>query len=155
MPVVPDTFDLRILTALQEDARLPMAELAEKVGLSAPACYRRVRALREGGTIRRETALVPPRIMGWPVTMIVLVTLERDRAHILDELVLKLKAAREVMDIWYVTGGLDLVLHVAAKDMAGYDQFTRTVLHAEDHVRSFRTLVVMQHAKQAAALPPA
>lgn len=149
-----DVFDLRILTALQRDARIPMPELAEQVGLSAPACYRRVRALRESGAIEREVALVTPDAMGLSVTMIVLVTLERDKGRIVDELVGKLRAAEEVIDIWYVTGDHDLVLHVAAENMSTYDAFTRRALHAEEHVRSFKTLVVLQHPKRAAPLTP-
>lgn len=132
-----------------------MPDLAARVGLSAPACYRRVRALREAGAIEREVALVSPRTMGWPVTMVVLVTLERDRGRIVEEIVARLRQAPEVTDVWYVTGDHDLVLHVAATDMAGYDAFTHRVLHADEHVRSFKTLVVMRQAKRMGALPPA
>ena len=70
-----DKFDLLILAELQQDARLPTPELAHRVGLSAPACYRRVRALRESGLIEREVALVAPSTMGWPITMLVLVSI--------------------------------------------------------------------------------
>jgi Lrp/AsnC family transcriptional regulator, leucine-responsive regulatory protein len=147
-----DAFDLRILTVLQRDARTPTPKLAREVGLSAPACYRRLRALRKSGAIEREAALVAPRVMGWSVTMIVLVTLERDKGRIVDELVRRLKRAEEVIDIWYVTGDHDLVLHVAAQNMSSYDAFTRRVLHAEEHVRSFKTLVVLQQPKRAAPL---
>lgn len=93
---MPDSFDLRILATLQEDARIPMPELAERVGLSAPACYRRVRALRDQGYIEREIAIVSPQAMGWPVTMVVLVTLERDRGRIIEEIVARLQRAPEV-----------------------------------------------------------
>jgi len=132
-----------------------MPKLAERVGLSAPACYRRVRALRDHGSIEREIALVAPRTMGWPVTMVVLVTLERDRGRIIDDIVARLQNAPEVTDVWYVTGDHDLVLHVAAKDMVSYDAFTHRILHADEHVRSFKTLVVMRETKRVAALPPA
>jgi Lrp/AsnC family leucine-responsive transcriptional regulator len=151
---VLDHFDLRILTVLQREARTPMAEFAEEVGLSAPACYRRIRALRDVGAIEREIALVAPAVMGWPITMIVLVTLERDSGRIVDRLIHKLRAAREVIDIWYVTGDHDLVLHVAAQNMSSYDAFTRRALHGEQHVRNFKTLVVMKHAERAAPLAP-
>jgi Lrp/AsnC family leucine-responsive transcriptional regulator len=149
-----DSFDLRILTALQRDATTPMSELAEEVGLSAPACYRRIRALRKSKTIEREVALVAPGVMGWSVTMIVLGKLERDKGRIVDKFVRKLRATREVIDIWYVTGDHDLVLHVAAQNMSTYDAFTRRVIHAEEHVRSFETLVVLQHQERAAPLRP-
>ena len=149
-----DKFDLLILTELQQDARLPIPELAHRVGLSAPACYRRVRTLREAGLIEREVALVAPATMGWPITMLVLVTLERDHGRIVDEMIACLKGEPEVMDLWYVTGEQDFVLQVAARDMQSYEQFTRRVLHAREQVRSFKTLVVMgQHKRYGALLP--
>ena len=148
-------FDLLILAELQQDARLPIPELAHRVGLSAPACYRRVRTLREAGHIEREVALVAPATMGWPITMLVLVTLERDHGRIVDEMIACLKGEPEVMDLWYVTGEQDFVLQVAARDMASYEQFTRRVLHAREQVRSFKTLVVMGQHKRCGALLPA
>lgn len=150
-----DMFDRRILEVLQADARIPMPGLAERVGLSAPACYRRVRRLREIGAIERDVSLVAPRTMGWPLSMLVLVTLERDRGRIMDDLLQRLRRTPEVIDVWYVTGDHDLVLRVIAQDMESYDRFTRRVLHAEEHVRSFKTLVVMQQAKRMAAIPAA
>ena len=149
-----DKFDLLILAELQQDARLPIPELAHRVGLSAPACYRRVRALREAGLIEREVALVAPATMGWPITMLVLVTLERDHGRIVDEMIASLQREPEVMDLWYVTGEQDFVLQVAARDMASYEQFTRRVLHAREQVRSFKTLVVMGQHKRCGALLP-
>ena len=149
-----DKFDLLILAELQQDARLPIPELAHSVGLSAPACYRRVRALREAGLIEREVALVAPATMGWPITMLVLVTLERDHGRIVDEMIASLQREPEVMDLWYVTGEQDFVLQVAARDMQSYEQFTRRVLHAREQVRSFKTLVVMGQHKRCGALLP-
>lgn len=149
-----DKFDLLILAELQQDARLPIPELAHRVGLSAPACYRRVRELRETGLIEREVALVAPATMGWPITMLVLVTLERDHGRIVDEMIASLQREPEVMDLWYVTGEQDFVLQVAARDMQSYEQFTRRVLHAKEQVRSFKTLVIMGQHKRCGALLP-
>ncbi|MGE6261626.1 Lrp/AsnC family transcriptional regulator [Aeromonas media] len=95
-----------------------------------------------------------PATMGWPITMLVLVTLERDHGRIVDEMIGVLKGEPEVMDLWYVTGEQDFVLQVAARDMASYEQFTRRVLHAREQVRSFKTLVVMGQHKRCGALLP-
>jgi Lrp/AsnC family leucine-responsive transcriptional regulator len=70
----------------------------------APACYRRVRHLREAGVILREVALVAPRTLGWPLSMIVLVTLEREGTRTIDELMGKLEAEHEVIEAWQITG---------------------------------------------------
>lgn len=153
MPL-PDAFDLRLLSALQTDARTPMEALARSVGLSVPACYRRIRALRETGAIEREVAVVSPGVMGWPITMIVLVSLERDNGRIVDALIRKLRASEEVIDLWYVTGDHDLVVHIVARSMAHYDAFTQRVLHAEEDIRSFKTLVSLRQPVRAAPLVP-
>ena len=92
--------------------------------------------------------------MGWPITMLVLVTLERDHGRIVDEMIASLQREPEVMDLWYVTGEQDFVLQVAARDMQSYEQFTRRVLHARDQVRSFKTLVAMGQHKRCGALLP-
>lgn len=148
-----DKFDAAILALLQNDARLPVAEIAQTVGLSEPACYRRIRELRLNGVIEREVALVNPSAMGWPISMLVLVTLETDRTQIIDKLLKRLKSIAEILDAWYVTGDHDIVLHVVAQDMASFENFTRRVLHADVNVKSFKTLVVMRHGKKQAAIP--
>jgi Lrp/AsnC family leucine-responsive transcriptional regulator len=147
--------DLRILHYLQQNARIPMPALAEKVGLSEPACYRRVRHLRQNGCIEREAAIVKPKTMGWPLTMMVLVNLERDNNAMLDQFITRMHKQPEVIDCWYVTGGFDMVLYVIAKDMEAYDDFTQRVLHQDDIVKRFRTLVTLRHAKKMGAIPPA
>jgi Lrp/AsnC family leucine-responsive transcriptional regulator len=151
MPV-PDDFDLRILAILQSDARTSAEEIARQVGLSAPACYRRIRELRRSGAIEREVALVAPKAMGWPITMVVLLSLERDGGPIVDDLVRALRAKPEVLDLWYVTGDHDLVAHVAAKTMSDFDEFAREVLRPEAQVRSFKTLVVLRQLQRSAPL---
>lgn len=112
-----DKFDESLLELLQRDAKQSMADVAAAVGLSEPACYRRIRRLRDLGVIEREVAIVRPRTMGWPLSMIVLVTLETDRSEVVDGLIRRMRPIGEVLDVWYVTGDQDLVLHVIARDM--------------------------------------
>ena len=147
-----DKFDSAILNLLQQDVRIPVAEIAQSVGLSEPACYRRIRELRLSGVIEREAAVVKPSALGWPISMLVLVTLETDRTQMIDKLLKRLHSVPEVLDAWYVTGDHDIVLNVIAQDMAYFENFTRRILHADVNVKSFKTLVVMRQGKKQAVI---
>ena len=150
-----DTIDLRILEQLQIDNKTAMGTLAEKVGLSEPACYRRVRELRASSHIEKEVAVVKPKTMGWPLSMMLLVQLERDHGSVVNQFIDRINNAPEVLDTWYVTGDFDIVLQVIATDMEAFDEFTLEVLHKDDSVKSVKTLVVMRHSKIAGPIPPA
>lgn len=142
-----DDADYRLLELLQEDARTPMSKLAELVDLSEPACYRRVQRLKREKVIEREVAVVSPRTMGWPLTMIVLVTLERERAATIDQFIRKLQSVPEILEAWYVTGDYDFALKVVAQDMESFEVLTRNVLYADNFVKTFKTLVTMRNVK--------
>lgn len=150
-----DDFDLRLLERLQADARTPVPVLAEAVGLSAPACYRRIRRLREIGAIERDIAVVRPRTLGWGVSMIVLVVLEREGRQTIDDLMRTLTGSPQVRALWHVTGEFTFVLHMVARDMEDYDRLATRLLSHDDRVRSFQTLVVMREAKSQKPLPAA
>jgi Lrp/AsnC family leucine-responsive transcriptional regulator len=150
-----DDFDLRLLELLQADARTPVPELAETVGLSAPACYRRIRELRRSGAIDREVAVVRPRTLGWGVSMIVLVILEREGRQTIDDLMRTLTAVPQVLELWHVTGEFTFVAHMVARDMEDYDELATRLFSRDDRIRSFQTLVVMREAKSAKPLPGA
>jgi Lrp/AsnC family transcriptional regulator, leucine-responsive regulatory protein len=149
-----DDFDRRLLDALQEDNRRTGEELAALVGLSPAACLRRAQRLRESGVIEREIAIVAPELVGRRLTMVVLVTLEREHANIIDEFKRLMQAAPEVMQCYYVTGAADFVLVLTADDMADYEEFTRRYLF-ERNVRRFETMAVMDRVKMGTAIPMA
>jgi Lrp/AsnC family transcriptional regulator, leucine-responsive regulatory protein len=148
-----DKFDESILVLLQNDARQSVSDIASSIGLSEPACYRRIRRLREDGIVDKEIAIVNPRVLGWPLSMMVLLSLETDRSQVIDKFVKRLQAIPEVLDIWYVTGDYDFVLHVIAQDMAYFETFARRVFHSDVHVKSFKTLVTMRHSKKYSPIP--
>jgi Lrp/AsnC family leucine-responsive transcriptional regulator len=150
-----DGFDLHLLELLQADARTPAAALAEAVGLSPPACYRRIRRLREIGAIEREVAIVRPKTLGWPMSMLVLVTLEREGRQTLDELMRKLTGVPQVREFWHVTGEFAFVCRIVARDMEDYDRLSTHLFSGDERVRSFQTLVVMREAKAKKPLPRA
>lgn len=152
-PIAIDEFDRRLLGILQVDAQRPVAAIAEAVGLSPPACYRRIRRLREAGAIEREVAIVRPRTLGWPLSMIVMVTLERESARTIDEMMRLLEREPEVIEAWNVTGDHDLAVRIVARDMEGYDELALRLFSANERVRSFKTLVVIRQVKPLSPVP--
>lgn len=150
-----DAFDRKLLERLQVDAQTPIPVLADEIGLSAPACYRRIRRLRDTGAINREVAVVHPRTLGWPLSMLVLVTMERENARTVDEMVRMLKDVPGVIEAWNVTGDHDFVVRMLARDMESSDELVRELFAADDRVRSFKTLVVIRQVKDASPVPVA
>jgi Lrp/AsnC family transcriptional regulator, leucine-responsive regulatory protein len=147
-----DDFDRRLLDAVQEDNRRTGEELAALVGLSPAACLRRLQRLRAGGAIEREVAILNPKVAGPRLSMVVLVTLEREGPDQLDRFAREMRAAPEVTQCYYVTGAVDFVLMVGVADMAAYEDFTRRHLFG-GNVRRFETMAVMGRMKFATAVP--
>ncbi|MEG8055290.1 Lrp/AsnC family transcriptional regulator [Sphingomonas aerolata] len=152
-PVSLDSFDLKLLKLVQIDAQQPVAEIAEAIGLSTPACYRRLRRLRETGVIEREVAIVRPRTLGWPPSMIVMVTLEREGPSTIGEMMHLLDREPEVVEAWNVTGDHDLAVRIVARDMESYDELAQRLFSANERVRSFKTLVVIRQVKALSPIP--
>jgi len=148
-----DTFDLKLLEIMQVNAQRPVAAVAEAIGLSVPACYRRIRRLRASGAIEREVAIVRPKVLGWPLSMIVMVMLEREGARTIEEMMVKLQAEPEVIEAWNVTGDFDLAVRVIARDMEGYDELAQRLFSADERVRTFKTLVVIRQVKALSPVP--
>lgn len=148
-----DPFDRKLIQLLQIDAQQPVSAMAEAVGLSAPACYRRIRRLRESGVIERDIAVVRPRSVGWPLSMIVLVTLERENAHTLNEIMALFRDEPEILEAWNVTGDHDFALRIVARDMEGYDDLAQRLFAANEKIRTFKTLVVIREVKPLSPVP--
>ena len=148
-----DRVDGRILEAMQRNNRLTSEELGDLVGLSPTACQRRVKRLRAEGVIEADVSIVSPKKVGRPVTMLVLVSLERERADIVDRFKNAIRATQEVMIGYYVTGDADFVLIVTAKNMEDYEQFTRRFFYENHDIKGFKTMVVMDRVKAGFAVP--
>jgi Lrp/AsnC family leucine-responsive transcriptional regulator len=148
-----DDFDLRILERYQHDTQLPAHTIAKAVGLSAAAVQRRLKRLRETGVIRREVAELVPQAVGLPITCLVAVDLERERAVELERFKRKMLGLAEVQQCYYVTGQADFILVVLVRSMEAYDDFTRRALLEDDNVRSFVTTIVMERVKTGVAVP--
>jgi len=148
-----DEFDRRLLIGVQENNRLSADELSVRVGLSPSACLRRLARLRRDRVIEADIAIVSPQRVGRTLTMIVEVTLERERPDILDEFKTSMRATPEVMQCYYVTGEIDFILMVTARDMTQYEAFTNRFFFNNPNVRRFHTLVVMDRVKVGLSVP--
>lgn len=146
--IIADGTDRKILRELSSDARITNNELAERVGLSASACLRRLRRLEESGAIRGYMALVDPAVEGWTMTAIASVRLSRQHE---DEIVMFEEAVRswdEVLECHLVTGTRDYVLKVMSGGLEDYERFIKEKIARLKCVDTIETSFVMNTIKE-------
>ena len=149
-----DDIDRRIVNALQADGRLPMVELAERVGLSATPCQRRVKRLEEEGVISRYAALVSPLSLGLALQALVQVTLDDHSEKNVEAFEAAIRARPEVVACYAVTGDMDFLLHVQTPDLASFSEFAMKALLRMPGVRGTRSSFIMQAVKSDLAWAP-
>ncbi|MCZ4293142.1 Lrp/AsnC family transcriptional regulator [Vibrio sinaloensis] len=142
-----DRLDRKILAVLQTNNRIANVDLAEEVGLSPPACLKRVKRLREGKVIVRDVSIVNPSLAGNKLTLIVSIEMERDRGDIYSQFRQSIERASEVTQCYEITGGYDFMLIVAVRDIQAYEQFIERVLHQDRNIRKFHTSVSTKTVK--------
>ena len=149
-----DHTDLKILSALQTDGRLTNLELADRVGLTATPCLRRVRRLQDIGAIRGFTAILDRKIVGLGLTVFVSVNIDRHseeaRTRSLRRFV---QEAPEVVACHIVSGDSDFLLEVVVADLEAYRAFIVERLLQQDGVRSINSRFVIDTEKLRAPLP--
>lgn len=148
-----DAIDLRILAALQENARIANTELSAAVGLSPAPCLRRVRALEERGVIRKHVTLVSPAAVGLPVSVFVSISLERQVEEALKRFERVILARPEVMECYLMTGDADYLLRVVCADLGAYERFVLDHLTKVPGVSSIRSSFALKQVKYSTALP--
>ncbi|KLN59641.1 ArsR family transcriptional regulator [Kiloniella spongiae] len=148
-----DNFDKAILRLLQENSRLKSDSIAEQVGLSATACQRRIKRLRDMGAIEREVAVINPDVSAHNLTLIVQLVIERCDAKILKALTTQFLGEPEIQQCYNVTGSFDFLLIVTAENMTTYDKFTKRVFFDNPAIQEFTTTVVMENVKRGLELP--
>ncbi|TAK55430.1 MAG: Lrp/AsnC family transcriptional regulator [Gammaproteobacteria bacterium] len=150
-----DACDQRMLAALQRDGRITNQRLAESVGTSAAACWRRLQRLVTGGTIRRFTAIVDPASLGYQLCALTYVTLARHSRDVAVQFERAVTERDEVFDCLAVTGDADFLLRIYVTGMAGYDRFLEDFLFTLPGVSTVRTSFVLREVKAGGVLAPA
>jgi len=142
-----DDIDRRLLGELQQDSSRPVGEIADLVGLSSSACYRRIQRLRDSKLIQREAAQVDQRRSAWPLTVLVEITMERLNEPLRAAFEAKIQGLAQVMQCYSVSGEADFVMLVAVADMDDYLQFTHDVLIADENIKSFKSTFTIRCLK--------
>lgn len=147
-----DQTDYKILTLLQADADVSIAELAEKVGLSQTPCWKRIQKLERDGVITRRVALVAPEKLGLGLTVFVSIeTNDHSRAW-LDRFATAVSAMPEVMDFYRMAGDVDYMLRVVVADMAAYDAFYKRLIETIP-LKNVTSRFAMERIKATTAYP--
>lgn len=148
-----DKFDVAILRELQADARLTNAELAQRVGLSAAPCWRRVRALEEAGFIKGYRAEIDRHKIGLGVLAFVRLDATRNTASLALEMEEAIRKIPEVVSCHYISGTGTFELQVVARDLDSFSQFARNVLLNLPNVKDMHTSFSLGEVKASGALP--
>ncbi|WP_136651795.1 Lrp/AsnC family transcriptional regulator [Paracoccus aeridis] len=151
-PARLDATDRKILTLLQQDATLPLEEIATRVGASRTPVWNRIRRLREQGVIRAQVALLDAEALGLEACFFVLIrTAEHDPTWAA-KFIAAVRARPEVVEAHRLAGDIDYLLKVQVRNARAYDRFYQA-LTAEVRVQSVTALLSMEQMKATTALP--
>lgn len=148
-----DQFDLAILNELQNDGRLTNAELAQRVGLSAAPCWRRVKALEESGFISGYRAEINRHKIGLGVLAFVRLDADRNSGDVLQALEEGIRSIPEIISCHYISGTGTFELQVVSRDLESFSQFARNVLINLPNVKDVHTSFSLGEIKASSALP--
>lgn len=148
-----DEASLRILDELQKNSELSNAELAERVGLSASPCWRRVADLKHSGVLRSSVALVDPLKLGLAVNVFVHVTLKQQDKDSLEVFTRAIAIRPEVMECYLMSGEADFMLRVVIEDLIKYQTLLLECLTQIPSVASIRSSFALSQVKYTTALP--
>lgn len=139
-----DKLDRDLLRLLQADGRLSNAELAQRIGLSPSACFRRLQRLEEQGVIAGYVAVIDGEAIGKPTTVFIEVTLASQMSTALDAFERAVAACDDVLECHLMSGDFDYLLRVAVADMRDYERVHRQRIAAFPHVARIRTAFAMR-----------
>jgi Lrp/AsnC family transcriptional regulator len=123
-----DAIDRKILTVLQADSNISIAELADRVGLSQTPCWKRIQRLEQSGVIIKRVALVAPEKIGLGLTVFVQIETADHSGPWLEKFADSVAAMPEVIEFYRMAGDVDYMLRVVVADMAAYDTFYKKLI---------------------------
>jgi DNA-binding Lrp family transcriptional regulator len=148
-----DDIDRQIMAHLQDDGRMTNVDLAERVGLTAPPCLRRVRALEEKSAIRGYHADLDATALGYPITVFAMVSLKSQAETDLAAFEAHVGAIPEIRECYMLNGDIDFILKIVARDLSSFQQFLTTKLTTAPNVEHVRTSLTIRSSKSLPGIP--
>ena len=148
-----DRIDRQILALLQSDGRMTNVDLAERVGLTAPPCLRRVRALEEAGAIRGYHAELDGTRLGYPITVFAMVSLKSQAEHDLSAFEAHVAQIAEVRECHMLNGEIDFILKIVAHDLQSFQSFLTSQLTTAPNVAGIKTSLTIRASKDLPGIP--
>lgn len=151
-PADLDAVDRHILTVLHSDARIANSELADIVGIAPSTCHGRVRRLQELGVIRGFHADIDPAAIGLPLQAMISVSLQSGARAKIRTFVEQIRRKPQVIDVYFLAGADDFIIHVAARDTDDLRSFVVDNLNADADVSGTQTSLIFEHLRGASPL---
>jgi DNA-binding Lrp family transcriptional regulator len=148
-----DSIDRKLLAELQAEGRVTNVDLARRVGLTAPPCLRRVRALEEAGVIKGYHAELDGASLGFTITVFAMVSLKSQAEEDLKAFENHIKALPEVRECHMLNGEIDFILKIVSKDLQSFQEFLTSKLTPAPNVASVKTSLTIRTAKNEPGVP--
>ncbi|MEM7077174.1 MAG: Lrp/AsnC family transcriptional regulator [Pseudomonadota bacterium] len=147
-----DNKDREILAALQQDASISVAHLAERVNLTTNPCWRRVKRLEDAGVIRAKVALLDTAVVGLRTTAFVTIRIDRHAQDWLTEFAAAVEAIPEIVECHRMTGDIDYLLKVVIADLHHYDLVYKRLIEDIPHLTDVSSAFSMERLKETTAV---
>ena len=148
-----DQIDRRLLAELQDDGRFTNVELANRVGLTAPPCLRRVRSLEDSGVIKGYHAELDASRLGFAITVFAMVSLKSQAEDALRQFEDHMRGLPEVRECHMLNGEIDFILKIVSRDLQSFQEFLTSKLTPAPNVASVKTSLTIRTAKQLPGVP--
>ncbi len=148
-----DILDKKILKELQNNNRISSEDLGMKIGLSATACQRRLKKLRQSNVIDKEIAVLNGIELDNYVTVIVEVTIKQGTSDNIDNFKKRMLDCEQVQQCFYVTGQADFILIITSKNMLEYETLTKKLFFVDNNIQKFHSTVSMENVKVGLNIP--
>lgn len=147
-----DKIDRQILSILQSDAGVPIAEIADRVHLSQTPCWKRIQKLKEAGVIRKQVVLCDPQKLGYGTTVFVAIRTNQHSDTWLRKFAAAVQGIAEIVEAYRMSGEVDYLLRVVVADIRGYDEVYKRLIKAVELV-DVSSSFAMEQIKFSTAIP--